>query len=116
MEDVKARVKALMHEIEFTHLKKDWVERLITGGIEREDAYKWVAEIGHVVDEYERSLRLLLGLLQENDIATVARKLESWLAYTRDMSIWKLEDATKELQGHYEKYLPSEPEDKEEPS
>jgi hypothetical protein len=114
MEDLKARVKTLMYEIEYTHLKKLWVERVIKAGIAPEDAYKWVAEIGHIVDEYERSLRFLLDLLQESKPERVAQKLESWLAYTRDMTVWKLEDVTKELEGKYEKYLPPEPEDEDE--
>jgi hypothetical protein len=88
-----------MHEIEFTHLKKNWVERLIAADVEKQDAYKWVAEIGHVVDEYERSLRFLVDLLQTNDASSAALKLESWVAYTRDMTIWKLGDVMTSCKG-----------------
>ena len=111
MEDLKGRIKALLHEIEFTHLKQYWAERLIAGGVEKEDSYKWVAEIGHVVDEYERSLRFLAEMLETNDANDAAQKLESWIAYTRDITIWKLDDVVNQLQGRYEKYLPPEPDD-----
>ena len=113
MEDLKARIKTLMHEIEYTHLKKNWVEQLIETGIEERDAYKWVAEIGHVVDEYERSLRYLVELLEENEIERVADGLRIWIGHTRDITIWKLDDVMKELEDQYEKYLPPE-EDEEE--
>ena len=67
LEDLKPRIKSLMQEIEFTHLKKNWMKQLIEAGIDQEDMHQWVAEIGHVIDEYERSLRYLVGLLQTID-------------------------------------------------
>ena len=111
MEDLKPRIKVLLNEIEFTHLKKNWAERLIAAGVEKEDVGTWTAEIGHIVDEYERSLRFLVDLLQTSDASHAAQELESWIAYTRDMTIWKLDDVMKALQGRYEKYLPPEPDD-----
>lgn len=114
MEDLKKRIKALLHEIEFTHLKKNWVERLIAGGVEQADCYKWVAEIGHVVDEYESSLRFLVEMLETSDAARAAQELEGWIAYTHDITLWKLDDVLNELRGRYEKYLPPEPEDDDE--
>lgn len=114
VDDLKERIKTLLHEIEFTHLKKNWAERLIAAGVEREDSYKWVAEIGHIVDEYERSLRFLVDLLQTSDANSAAQDLDSWIAYTRDITIWKLDDVVKQLQGRYEKYLPPEPDDEDE--
>lgn len=45
MQDLKERIKTLLYEIEYIHLKKNWAERLIEAGIEKEDSYKWVAEI-----------------------------------------------------------------------
>jgi hypothetical protein len=115
VENLKERIKTLLHEIEFTHLKKNWAERLIEAGIDEEDAGMWVVEIGHIVDEYERSLRFLVDLLQTSDTSGAARKLESWIAYTRDMTIWKLDDVVNQLQGKYEKYLPPEPDEDDEP-
>lgn len=116
MDDLKLRVKTLLHEIEYTHLKKDWVERAIQAGIAQDDVYKWVAEIGHVVDEYERSLRFLINLLQQNETEPIAEKLEGWIAYTHDITVWRLDDVMKELKanGGYEKYLPPEPDDEDE--
>jgi hypothetical protein len=110
MDDLRNRVKALMHEIEFTHLKKIWVEQAIEAGIAKEDVYKWVAEIGHIVDEYERSLRFLIDLLEQKNTEKIARELESWIAYTHDMTVWKLDDVMNELElrGNYKQYLPPE--------
>lgn len=114
MEDLRKRVKDLMREIEFAHLKKDWRLRIIEAGIDESDANKWVAELGHIVDEYERSLRFLIDLLREHSEAgKIASNLDGWLAYTRDMTLWKLEDVTNELDGKYEKYLPPESDDDE---
>jgi hypothetical protein len=97
-------------------LKKNWADRLIEGGVAKEDVGKWVVEIGHIVDEYERSLRFLIDLLQKNDATSAAKGLENWVAYTRDMTIWKLDDVVNQLQGRYEKYLPPEPHDEDEPA
>ncbi|MCA9887965.1 MAG: hypothetical protein KC546_06320, partial [Anaerolineae bacterium] len=104
----KVRIKALMREIEFTHLKKNWVEKLIAGGVEEDDVYKWVAEIGHVVDEYERNLRFLVDLMDKTDAAEASFALEGWRAYTMDMTVWKLDDSMQQLEGRFEKYLPPE--------
>ena len=108
LDDLKSRIKALMHEIEFTHLKKDWVEKLIALGIEEEDVGTWVAEIGHIVDEYERSLRFLVEMFQKDgDIETIVEDIEGWVAVARDNTMWKIDDVTQELQknGQFEKYL-----------
>lgn len=109
MDDLKIRIEALMREIEFTHLKKNWVNKLIEVGIEKEDVYKWVAEIGHVVDEYERSLRRLVNLFKEDDVEGIAVELRTWILMTRDMTVWTIDSAMKRLEGRYEKYLPPEP-------
>lgn len=114
MDDLKKRLKTLMTEIEYTHLKKNWAERLIAGGVDKEDVYKWIVEIGHVVDEYERSLRFLADLLETSNATDAAQELESWIAYTRDLTVWKLQMMVEELHECYEKYLPPEPEDDEE--
>lgn len=45
--------------------------------------------------------------------ASAAQELESWKAYTRDMTVWKLERMVKELEGRYEKYLPPEPDEQD---
>ena len=116
MDDLQKRIKALLNEIEYTHLKTDWAERLIAGGVEKSDAYTWVAELGHIVDEYERSLRFLVKMLESSDASIAAGELEDWLAHTRDMTVWKLEYVLNELQGKYEKYLPPEPDDEDEPN
>lgn len=116
MDDLKARIKALMYEIEFTHLKQNWVNKLIEAGIEKNDIYKWVAEIGHVVDEYERSLRNLVELLEENDIESVAVELGTWIRMTRDVTVWTIDSSMKRLEGKYEKYLPIEPDDEDKSS
>lgn len=108
IEDLKARIQALMHEIEFTHLKQNWVTHLIEMGVEKEDAYKWVAEIGHVVDEYERSLRNLVDVFEETDVENLAVELRTWIKITGDMTVWTIAKSMKRLEGRYEKYLPPE--------
>ena len=113
MEELRQRIKDLMHEIEYKHLKKDWVEKLITLGIEDKDAYKWSTEIGHIVDEYERSLRLLTELFEIPKVGEIVEKLESRIAYTNDITVWKIGDAIEQMKGRHEKYLPPDDEDDE---
>jgi len=105
--DLKSRIKALLREIEFVHLKKVWPERLIAAGIGERDAQVWAAEIGHIVDEYERSLRYLVELIYEpNPRISIAEGVESWAAYTEDLGVFKIEDSMGELQKRLKKYLP----------
>ena len=110
MEDLKSRLKDLLTEIEYKHLKQDWVKQVTLAGIDKSEAQKVAAEIGHIVDEYERSLRYLIKLLQTENSTDVAQELESWVAYTRDITIWKLDDALVQLDGKFEEYLLSDPE------
>jgi hypothetical protein len=116
MEDLKARIKVLMYEIEYIHLKKNWLEQLVAAGIEQDDVYKWIAEIGHVIDGYERSLRNLVDLMEESDIETIAVELGTWIKITRDTTVWTIDEAMKRLEGRYEKYLPPEDDDEAESS
>ncbi|MEM6282575.1 MAG: hypothetical protein AAF787_10315 [Chloroflexota bacterium] len=111
---LKARVKALLHEIEYTHLKMTWATQMIEAGVAESDVHQWVAEIGHVVDEYERSLRFLVDMLEKQDKTEAVQDMHSWLAYTRDMTMWTLDDVTSAMQGKYEHYLPDEYEDTDE--
>lgn len=114
VEDQKARLTALFYEVEFTCLKKNWVDHLTNLGIEKEDAYKWVAEIGHVVDAYGTSLHDLIDLFKEDNVDNIAVGLETWIWKTREMTMWTIDDAMRALKGTYEKYLPPEPEDEDE--
>jgi hypothetical protein len=65
MSDLKSRVKTLLHEIEFVHLKDKWVKKMIEAGMDKRSASKLAAETGHIVDEYERSLRYLIDKFEE---------------------------------------------------
>ncbi|MCA9904641.1 MAG: hypothetical protein KC547_12370 [Anaerolineae bacterium] len=113
LSDLKARVKSLLNEIEYTHLKKAWVERIIDAGIDKRDTGQWVVEIGHIMDEYDGNLRFLIDLLEQTEVEKIARQLESWVAYTHDITAWKIDSAMNELEtnGGYHKYLPPEPDD-----
>ncbi len=117
-DELRMRIKTLLDEIEYTHVKRNWVERLIAAGIEERDAHQWAAEVGHIVDEYERSLRFLVDLLEKtSDPAAAAEALEGWVAYTRDLTIWKLDEVTNELKKLYPKYLPPpKPDDEDDES
>ena len=108
MEELRKRIQALLNEIEYTHLKTEWVEKIVEAGIEREDAYKWVAEIGHVVDNYERSLRRLTELFEQDSAEDIAVSLHTWIHVTMEMTTWAIDRAMKEMDGRYEKYLPED--------
>jgi hypothetical protein len=106
MEDRGSRTKALMYELEFTYLKRDWLERIVAGGVERRDGHVWIAEIGHVVDEYERSLRYLFWHREIGRPRETAEEVFGWASYTEDMTVWKLGDVCEALDGAYKNYLP----------
>lgn len=114
MDDLKERIKTLLEEIEYNHLKKTWTERLIVAGIDEREAHKWAAEIGHVVAEYQNSLKYLTDLLQETDSERIPQRVNDWADYTRDISAFIFEGAMRRLQEQLEKYLPSEPNEEDE--
>lgn len=114
-DELKAKIKSLLEEIEYVHLKKVWPERLIAAGISKREAQKWAAEIGHIVNEYERSLRYLVDLLYVgNPRVTIPEDIESWAAYTRDIGVFTLENSIKDLQEHLKTYLPPNPDEEDE--
>ena len=115
-DDLKARIKAFLEEIEYVHLKKDWPERLIAAGIDEREAQKWAAEIGHVVEEYQSSLMRLADLLQETDSERIPRRVHSWAVGRIEVSIPEIEEPMRYLEGELEKYLPPEPDDEDERS
>lgn len=114
MDEPKHRIKTLFEEIESVYLRQTMRNNLTAAGIDESEAHNWVLEIGQIVDEYQRSLHLLIDLIQESDKERVPRKLESWLAYTKDIGLFKIEDIIKHVQDGLQKYLPPDAEDKDE--
>lgn len=113
MEELKAHIIDLLKEIEFVHLKQTWVEHLTAAGVPEREAHKWAAEIGHVVDEYKISLRELFGLLQEEDPDRLLLETQSWVAYTQDITVFRIEDAMSHLLERVNPYVPPDPDDED---
>jgi len=86
MDELKQRINILFEEIESIHLRKTLLINLTAAGIDKSEAQDWTLEIGQIVDEYERSLRILIDLIQESEQERIPQKFESWLAYTEDVS------------------------------
>ncbi len=116
MDELKQRIKALFEEIESIHLRKTLLTKLTAAGIDKNEAHDWILEIGQIVDEYERSLHLLIDLIQESDQEQIPQKFESWLAYTEDMSLFKISDILKYIKNKLQKYLPPEIDDEDKPA
>lgn len=116
VDDLKARIKALLCGSEIQQLQQSWIKRLTEAGVDEGEARQWVAEINHVLDAYELSLRYLVELFQENDQARILRNTESWAALTRDITVFKIEDAMGRLLEGVSKHLPPEPDDEDEQS
>ena len=114
MEDLKTRIKALLHGDEIRQLQQSWIKRLTEVGVDEGEARQWVAEIDHVLDAFELSLRYLVDLFQEDDQEPILRKTEGWAALTRDITVFKIEDAMNYLLEQVSKYLPPEPDDEDE--
>lgn len=114
MDEVRDRIKMLFEELESIHVKQTLLNNLTRAGIDNSEAHNWVIEIGEIVDEYERSLRLLMDLIQVSDKERIPLKLESWLAYTEDISLFKIGDVVKFVKGGLQKYIPPEAEDQDE--
>lgn len=113
MDDLQKHVKTVLDELQYVQIKDKWRKHLIACGIDEKDANKWVAEIGHIVDEYERSLRYLMEYFDDDKPEVIAKKLYHWIAYVKDISVFIIEDVYKGLDGAFDKYLPDEPEDDE---
>ena len=111
MDEVKDRIKMLFDEVESIHIRQTLRNNLTSAGIDNSEAHNWVIEIGEIVDEYERSLRLLMDLIQINDKGRIPQKLESWLAYTEDISLFKIGDVVKYVKEGLQKYIPPDVED-----
>ena len=116
VQDLKARIKALLGEDELGPLKHTWIRHLTEAGIDEGEARQWVTEIGHVLDAFELSLLPLVDLFQEDDPGRILRETEDWAALTRDITVFKIEDAMGRLLERVQKYLPPEPDDEDEPS
>ena len=114
MDNLKDRIQTLVEEIQIEYLHKTWTERLIASGIDEHEAYKWIAEIGHVIDEYRRNLGFIADLFEKDSPTLGPEKINDWAAYTHDMGVFIIEGATSRLQDHLKKYLPPEPEDEDE--
>lgn len=113
MDELKQRIMTLFEEIESIHLRKTLLANLTAAGIDKSEAHNWTLEIGEIVDEYARSLHILIDLIQESDQERIPQKLEGWFAYTEDISLFKIADIVKYLQNKLQKYLPPEPDDEE---
>jgi hypothetical protein len=114
LDDLKARINALMTEIEYVHLRKVWPERLVASGIDQRDANKLAIVIGQMVGEYEVSLRLLADLLYApKPNFTIPENINNWAKLIRKITLPMLEDEAGYLQERLAKYIPPEPEDKD---
>lgn len=116
MDDLKTRIKTFLDEIEYTHLKRAWPERLVAAGINEREAHKWAAEIGHVVDEYRSTLMQLAELLQVTDTERIPQQVHSWAVGISEVTVPEINEPMLYLKGLLEEYLPPEPDDEEEPS
>jgi hypothetical protein len=112
-ENLKTHIKTLLHGNEIRQLQQSWIKRLTEAGVDEGEAHQWVAEINHVIDAYELSLLPLVDLFQEHDQKRILRETESWAALTRDITVFKIEDAMGELLKRLNKYLPPEPDDED---
>jgi hypothetical protein len=74
-EDDLIGIKHLFYAVQYAQLKYDWAERLIMAGFDDRMAHKWVAEMGHVVDEIERSLRYLIDDFKKTVVTTLWKML-----------------------------------------
>ncbi len=113
--DLKPRIKTFLEEIEFTHVKNLWLERLLAVGIDKNEAEIWAAEIGHVIEEYQSSLTHLADLLEETNADLIPQRVHSWVVGTIEVTIPVIEEPMQYLQGLLEKYLPPEPNNEDEP-
>jgi hypothetical protein len=106
VEDLKTRIKVLLDELEFRHLKKNWVRHLVETGIDEHEARKWAAEIGHVIDEYRSTLIDLADLMMEYDPELILLDVHEWAVNISDVTVPALEDPMRSLEELLEKYLP----------
>jgi len=114
VEDLKNRIKALLSEIEYSHVKRTWVEQLTQKGFAEDEARQWAAEIGHVVDEYQSSLIRLVELLEEANPERIPESIYDWTVGRLEVTIPEIEEPMRYLENLLKKYIPAEPDDEEE--
>ncbi len=67
----------------------------------------FASKIGHVVEAYESSLSDLVDpIYREKPHESVPEDTDSWADFTRDITVFKLEDAMAYMQERLKKYLP----------
>lgn len=108
-EDDRIGIKHLFWALQYAQLKYDWAERLIMAGFDDRKAHKWVAEMGHVVDEIERSLRFLVQDLNVTERDQILVQVVGWANYTHYMSAWYFESAMTRLQEYLAQNSSAEP-------
>jgi hypothetical protein len=106
MSELKSQIQSLFKEIEFTQLKKVWIESLIANGIDEKDAGLWAVEIGHVVNTYQSNLTRLAELLAETDVDRVPERVHNWVVGTLEDTIPVMTEPLQYLEKQLEKYIP----------
>jgi hypothetical protein len=114
VDDLKIRIKKLLRGDEIRQLEQAWIKRLTEVGVNERDAHRWVAEINHVLDAYEMSLRPLIELFQEADQEHILVDTQGWASFTHDIIIFKMEDATSHMLESVNEYVPPDPDDEDE--
>ncbi|MBZ0275150.1 MAG: hypothetical protein K8I60_03340 [Anaerolineae bacterium] len=113
MSDLKERIKQVLDELIQVHLYKRWPEHMIALGIDEDEARTWGAEISHVVDEYRSTLMDLTNILGETDMDRIHRQVHSWAVGISEVTVPEIEEPMRYLEKLLDKYLPPEPDDKD---
>lgn len=114
MNELKNLIESFFKEVELTHLKKIWIERLIADGFSKQEAGLWAVEIGHVINTYRSSLIRLADLLVETDTNLIPERIHNWVEGTLEDTIPVMTEPLQYLEKQLAKYLP-EPDGEDEP-
>lgn len=110
MDDLKAKIKDALEELEYKRVRKDWPEHLVQLGIDVDEAYTWGAEIAGVIEEYHSSIMRLFKMLDEQDPALIPERVYSWVIGRLEVTIPEIEEPMRYMKERLEKLLPPEPE------
>lgn len=115
MENLREHIESFFKEIEFEYLKKQWVEKLIEAGIDKDETGLWAVEIGHVIDEYHSTMVSLADILKETDTNSIPQLIHTWAVGISTVTVSEIDEPMRYLEKQLEKYVPQYDDDDDEP-
>ncbi len=108
MDDLAGRIQTFMLEIRNEILIGQWMPSVISAGYDERVASKWAAELGHVVEEFDSTLRQLARVLTETDAERIPVRLKSFSEGVTEVTVPEIVEPMERLLELVTPFLPPE--------